>query len=122
MRIMIIRRADQSTEAGVRPGKELFRAMEEYNGEMAKAGVLREGVGLRPSATGARVKFDAGKPTVTDGPFAETKDLIAGFTMIDVKSMDEAIAWVKRWPREDGNVELEIRQVFEPEDFADLLK
>jgi PhnB protein len=122
MRVMIIRRADESTEAGVRPGKELFRAMEEYNGEMAKAGVLRDGVGLKPSAKGARVKFAAGKPTVTDGPFAETKELIAGFTMIEVKSMDEAIAWVKRWPREDGDVELEIRPLFEPEDFADLLK
>jgi hypothetical protein len=119
---MVIRKADQSTEAGAAPTQELFRAMMAYNGEMAKAGVFREGVGLRPSGTGARVRFRAGKPLVTDGPFAETKELIAGFTMLEVASLDEAIAWVKRWPREDGDVELEIRPLFEAEDFAELMK
>ena len=122
MRVMIIRRADAATEAGALPSKEAFRAMVQYNGEMAKAGVFRDGVGLRPSAKGTRVKFDRGTPTITDGPFAETKELIAGFTMLEVQSMDEAIAWVKRWPREDGDVELEIRPLFEPEDFAHLMK
>ena len=118
MRFMLIRRADKETEAGVPPSKELFAAMMKYNEEMVKAGVMLQGEGLQPSSKGARVKFSGGKPTVIDGPFTETKELIAGFTMIQVKSKEEAIEWVKRWPCRDaeGNVEVEIRQVFEAED------
>ena len=120
MRFMIIRKADKSTEAGVLPGEELLADMARYNEELVKAGVMRAGEGLQPSAKGARVKFSGGKPTVIDGPFAETKELIAGFTMIEVNSKEEAIDWVKRWPPRDGDgeVELEIRQVFELDDFA----
>ncbi len=118
---MIIRKADKNTEAGVMPGEELLTAMMNYNQDMLKAGVFVTGEGLQPSSKGVRIKFAAGKPTVTDGPFAETKELIAGFTMIQVKSREEAIAWVKKWPREDGEVELELRQVFEVDDFADAL-
>jgi hypothetical protein len=116
---MIIRRADENTEAGVMPGEELLDAMVRYHDEMAQAGILRAGEGLHPSAKGARVKFRDGEPVVTDGPFAEAKELIAGFSMIEVGSRDEAIAWVKKWPRLDGDVELEIRQVFEADDFGD---
>ena len=118
---MIIRKADKNTEAGVMPGEELLTAMMNYNQDMLKAGVFVTGEGLQPSSKGVRIKFAAGKPTITDGPFAETKELIAGFTMIQVKSREEAIAWVKKWPREDGEVELELRQVFEVDDFADAL-
>jgi hypothetical protein len=121
VRFMIIRKADKNTEAGVMPGEELLTAMMNYNQDMLKAGVFVTGEGLQPSSKGVRIKFAAGKPTITDGPFAETKELIAGFTMIQVKSREEAIAWVKKWPREDGEVELELRQVFEVDDFADAL-
>jgi hypothetical protein len=122
MRFMVIRRADKSTEAGDRPSKKLFEAMTKYHEDGAKAGIVLDGVGLHPSAKGARVTIAQGKPIVTDGPFTETKELIAGFTMIQVNSKEEAIAWVKGWPREDGDVELEIRQLFEPEDFARLVE
>jgi PhnB protein len=118
MRFMVIRRADKSTEAGGRPSKALLDAMMKYHEDGAKAGIVLDGTGLQPSSKGARVKIAGGKATVTDGPFAETKELIAGFTMIQAKSREEAIAWVKGWPREDGDVELEIRQLFEPEDVA----
>ena len=118
MRFMIIRKADKNTEAGVLPSQELLAAMMKYNEELLKAGVMLQGEGLQPSSKGVRVKLNAGKPTVVDGPFAETKELIAGFTMIQVRSKEEAIEWVKRWPIEDGNVELEIRQVFEADDFG----
>lgn len=120
MRFMIIRRADQDTEAGLLPSEQLLGAMMKYNGELLKAGVMLEGEGLQPSSKGARIKFSGGKPTVIDGPFTETKELIAGFTMIQVKSKEEAIEWVKRWPAMDGGgeVELELRQVFEAEDFG----
>jgi hypothetical protein len=118
---MIIRKADKKTEAGVMPGTELLSAMMNYNQQLADAGALVDGTGLRPSSYGARVNISGGKPTVVDGPFAETKELIAGFTMIQVKSKEEAIEWVKRWPIEDAPVELEIRQVFEPEDFGPAL-
>ena len=120
MRFMIIRRADEETEAGVMPSEELLDAMMKYNEELVKAGVMLQGEGLQPSSKGVRVKFSGGKPTVIDGPFTETKELIAGFTMIQVKSREEAIEWVKRWPPIDahGGLELEIRQVFEPEDFG----
>ena len=119
MRFMIIRKADKNTEAGVLPSQELLTAMMKYNEELVKAGVMLQGEGLQPTSKGARVKFAAGKPSVVDGPFTETKELIAGFTMIQVRSKEEAIEWVKRWPVEDGDVELEIRQVFEAEDFGE---
>jgi hypothetical protein len=115
---MIIRKADKNTEAGVMPSTELISAMLRYNEEMAKAGVFLDGEGLHPSSKGVRVKSSSGKRTVVDGPFTETKELIAGFTMIQVRSKEEAIEWVKRWPLEDGDVELEIRQVFEADDFG----
>jgi len=118
VRFMIIRKADEYTEAGILPSQELMAAMTKYNEEMAKAGVLLQGEGLQASAKGARVKFARGEPTITDGPFTETKELIAGFTMIQVKSKEEAIEWVKRWPTEDGDAELEIRQLFDAEDFV----
>ncbi|WP_211444637.1 YciI family protein [Collimonas humicola] len=123
MRFMIIRKADKATEAGEMPSEELLTAMIKYNEEMIQAGVMLAGEGLQPSAKGARIKFAGGKPTVLDGPFAETKELIAGFTMIQVKSKQEALEWVKRWPPLDagGGVELELRQVFEAEDFGDEL-
>jgi hypothetical protein len=119
MRFMIIRKADKNTEAGVLPSQELLAAMMKYNEELVRAGVMLQGEGLQPTSKGARVKLTAGKPTVVDGPFTETKELIAGFTMIQVRSKEEAIEWVKRWPIEDGDVELEIRQVFEADDFGD---
>jgi hypothetical protein len=118
MRFMIIRKADKGTEAGELPSEALLAAMLKYNDELARAGVLLQGEGLHPSSKAVRVKFDQGKPRVIDGPFAETKELIAGFTLVQVKSREEAIEWVRRWPREDGDVELEIRQVFEAEDFG----
>ena len=119
MRFMILRRADAATEAGVMPSEELLAAMGRYNEELVKAGVLRGGEGLHPSSRGTRVRFSKGKPTVIDGPFPETKELLAGFTMIEVGSREEAIEWVRRWPAldSDGEVVLEIRQVFEAEDF-----
>lgn len=119
MRFMIIRKADPDTEAGVMPSEQLIADMARYNEEMVNAGVMRAGEGLQPSAKGARVKFSGGKPTVIDGPFTEAKELIAGFSIIDVPSRDDAIAWVKRWPKldGDGDVEIEIRQLYELEDF-----
>ena len=121
MRFMIIRKADKQTEAGVMPSQALLESMGKYMEEMANAGVLRAGDGLRPSRDGARVKFRKGKPTVTDGPFAETKELIAGYAIIEVKSKQEALDWVKRWPADDadGEVELEVRPFYENEDFGD---
>src|SRR3712207_611789 len=107
MRFMIIRRADPQTEAGVLPPEAQIAAMADYNEEMVKAGVFLGGDGLRPSRHGARVSFRGGRPTVVDGPFAETKELIAGYTVIRVGSREEALEWVKRWPEED--VELELR-------------
>ena len=120
MRFMIIRKADEQTEAGVMPGEALLTAMGSYMGDLAKAGVLLAGEGLQPSSKGSRIRFSAGKPVVTDGPFAEAKELIAGFTLIEVSSREEALEWVKRWPAEDGDgaVELELRQVFEADDFG----
>jgi hypothetical protein len=120
MRFMIIRKADRDTEAGVMPSEQLLADMMRYNEEMVKAGVMLAGEGLHPSAKGARVKFSNGKPAVVDGPFTETKELIAGFTMIQVGSRQEALDWIRRWPASDagGNVELELRQVFEAEEFG----
>jgi hypothetical protein len=117
---MIIRRADAETEAGVMPSEALLAAMGRYNEQLVKAGVMLQGEGLQPSSKGAKVKFSSGTPRVIDGPFAEAKELIAGFTMIEVRSKEEAIEWVKRWPAIDGGgeVELELRQVFELADFG----
>lgn len=119
MRFMLIRKADKSTEAGVMPSEELLVAMGNYNEKMVKAGVMLEGEGLHPSAKGVRVRIGHGKPTVIDGPFAETKELIAGFSMIRVGSLAAAIEWVTQWPAEDGDAEIEIRQVYEAEDFGE---
>ncbi|MCO5397597.1 YciI family protein [Ralstonia soli] len=120
MRFMVLRLADQDTEASVMPSEALLTAMGKYMEELANAGVLLGGEGLHPSSRGARVEFKDGKPTVIDGPFAEAKGLIAGYAMLQVKSEEEALEWVKRWPALDGggNVRLEIRRVFEAEDFG----
>jgi hypothetical protein len=119
---MIIRKADKQTEAEPtpRPSEALLAAMGKYNEELARAGALLDGAGLHPSRNGARIKFSGGKPSVIDGPFAEAKELIAGYTLIQVKSREEAIEWVKRWPPLDGDgqVELELRQMYELEDFG----
>lgn len=121
MRFVVIRKADPDTEAGVMPSEALIEAMQRYNEEMVKAGVLLSGAGLKPSAQGARVSFRNGTPTVVDGPFAEAKELIAGFSVIEVASRAEALEWLRRWPAEDGggNVQLELRPLYELEDFGD---
>ena len=116
MRFMVLVKADKKSEAGALPSKELLAAMGKFNEEMMAAGVLLAGEGLQPSSKGARIKFAGGKRTVTDGPFPETKDLVAGFWMIEVKSRAEAIEWVSRVPFADGE-EIEVRQVFEASDF-----
>ena len=119
MRFMVIVRATAESEAGIMPKQELLAAMGKYNEELVKAGVLLAGEGLHPSSRGARVRFSGSKRTVTDGPFAETKELIAGFWLIQVKSLEEAIEWVKRCPNPfEGESDIEIRQVFEAEDFG----
>ncbi|MFC4857658.1 YciI family protein [Actinophytocola glycyrrhizae] len=121
MRFMLIRKADEESEAGVLPSEELLEAMGRYNEELARAGVLLSGDGLMPSDKGARVHFSGrGKPAVVDGPFAESKELVAGYSVIEVESLAEAVEWVKKWPVEDahGNAEIEIRQLTEPDDFA----
>jgi hypothetical protein len=119
MRFMVIVKADRNTEAGVMPSQELLTAMGKYNEELVNAGVLLAGEGLHPSSKGARVRFSGSDRTVIDGPFAETKELIAGFWIFQVKSLEEAIEWVKRSPNPlEGESEIEIRQVFEAEDFG----
>ena len=119
MRCMVLVKASKDSEAGVMPSEKLLAAMGKYNEELMKAGVLRAGEGLHPSAKGARVRFSGATRTVVDGPFPETSQLVAGFWMIEVKSRDEAIAWVKRCPNpHQGESEIEIRQVFEAEDFG----
>ena len=119
MRFMIIVKATKNSEAGVLPDEKLLTAMGKYNEELAKAGVLLAAEGLQPSSKGARVKFSGNKRTVIDGPFAETKELIAGFWLWQVKSKEEAIEWVKRCPNPfPGESQIEIRQVFEAEDFG----
>ena len=125
-RYMIIRKADAKTEAGFMPETpEIFEAMGAYMEEMAKAGILRGGDGLRPTREAKRVTVPrAGKPRVVDGPFTETKELIAGYTLIEVGSEAEALEWVKRWPAVDaidGEVTLELRRLYEEEDFGDAL-
>ena len=120
MRFMILLKADKNTEAGVLPDEKMLTEMGKYNEELVKAGVMLAGEGLQPSSKGARVKFSGTKRTVIDGPFAETKELIAGFWMIQVKSKAEAIEWVKRCPNPlEGEAEIEIRQVFEAADFGE---
>lgn len=119
MRFMVIVKADATSEAGVMPSERLLSEMGKYNEELVKAGVLLAGEGLHPSSKGARVKFSGSQRSVVDGPFSETKDLVAGFWLIQVKSKEEAIEWVKRIPNPDGvDSEIEIRQVFEAEDFG----
>lgn len=119
MRFMVIVKADKNSEAGVMPSKQLLEEMGKFNEELVKAGVMLAGEGLHPSSKGARVKFSNGKPIVTDGPFAETKELIAGFWIWQVKSREEVIDWLKRSPFGKGeDAELEIRQIFEVDDFG----
>jgi len=117
VRFMVIVKADQRTEAGILPSPELLEQMGRYNEELAKAGVLLAGEGLQASSKGARVRFGGARPTVIDGPFSETKELIAGFWILKAKSLADAIEWVKKAPMRGG--ELEIRQVFELEDFGE---
>jgi hypothetical protein len=117
MRFMVIVKANPESEAGVLPNQEVLTEMTKFNEELSKAGVMLAGEGLHPSSKGVRIRFDGKKQTVIDGPFAETKELIAGFWLWQVRSKDEAIAWLKRAPFQEG--EVEIRQVFEAEDFGD---
>ena len=119
MRFMILVKANKESEAGVLPDEKLLTDMGKYNEELVKAGVMLAGEGLQPSSKGARVRFSGNKRTVIDGPFTETKELVAGFWLWQVKSLEEAIEWVKRCPNPTGEEsEIEIRQVFEPEDFG----
>jgi len=119
MRFMLIVKADKNSEAGVMPDEKLLSEMGRYNEELVKAGVMLAGEGLHPSSKGARVKFSGTKRTVIDGPFPETKELVAGFWIIKANSKEEAIEWVKRCPNPmQGESEIEIRQVFEAEDFG----
>lgn len=121
MRFMIIVKATQDSEAGVMPEETLLAEMAAYHEELAKAGVLLDGSGLQPSAKGWRVKYDGARRTVVDGPFTETKELIAGYTLIQVKSREEALEWTRRFPNPAGDGrtgEIEVRQLFELEDFG----
>jgi hypothetical protein len=117
MRVMVIVKADKNSEAGVMPSREILTAMGKYNEELVKAGVMLAGEGLHPTSKGKRVRFSGGKHTIIDGPFTESKELIAGFWLWQVRSMDEAIEWLKRSPF-DGGTEIEVRQVFETDDFG----
>ena len=118
MRFMVIVPASKESEAGVLPDEKMLTAMGKFNAEMVKAGVMLAGEGLQPTSKGARIKFSDGKRTVIDGPFVETKELIAGFWLWQAKSMEEAVEWLKRAPF-DGGTEVEIRQIFEAEDFGE---
>ena len=118
MRFMVIVKANKDSEGGALPDEKILTEMGKFNEQLSKAGVMLAGEGLQPSSKGVRVRFDGSKRTVTDGPFAETKELIAGFWLWQVKSKEEAIEWLKRAPF-DGGTELEIRQVFETEDFGE---
>jgi len=119
VRFMIFVKADKNTEAGVMPSEKLLADMGKYNEELTKTGILLAAEGLHPSSKGARVRFSGASRTVVDGPFKETKDLVCGFWIFQVKSKEEAIAWVKRCPNPvEGETEIEIRQVFEAEDFG----
>jgi hypothetical protein len=117
MRFMVIVKASKESEAGEMPSHDILAAMGTYNEELVKAGVMLAGEGLQPSSKGARIKFNGDKRTVTDGPFAETKELVAGFWLWQCKSKQEAIEWLKRAPF-DGGTEVELRQIFEAEDFG----
>jgi hypothetical protein len=120
MRVMVLLKSNKDTEAGVMPSQKLLEDMGKYNEELVKAGIMLAGEGLQPTSKGKRVRFSGTKRSVIDGPFAETKELIAGFWMWKVKSMDEAVEWIKRCPNPTGeDAEVEIRQVFETEDFGD---
>ena len=122
MRVMVIVKANKQSEAGVMPDEKLLRDMGQFNEELSKAGLILAADGLHPSSKGKRVKFSGTNRTVVDGPFMETKELIAGFWIWKVKSMEEAVEWVKRCPNPHvGDSEIEIRQIFETEDFGDLL-
>ncbi|UHQ19281.1 YciI family protein [Lysobacter sp. KIS68-7] len=123
MRVMVFVKATPNSEAGVMPTEELFREMGEFNEQLAKAGILLAGEGLKPSSAGARVRFSGRNRTVTDGPFAETKELVAGFWLWQVQSMEEAIEWAKRCPNPmpDEDSDIEIRPVYELEDFGDVV-
>jgi hypothetical protein len=117
MRFIAMVKASKESEAGVLPSSEMLTKMGEFNEQMIRAGVMLAGEGLQASSKGSRIKFSGGKPSVTDGPFAETKELVAGFWLLQVKSKEEAIEWISRAPFTDA--EVEIRQVFEAEDFGD---
>ncbi len=117
MRVMVLVKENEQSEAGVLPDEKILTAMNKYNEELVKAGVMLAGEGLHPSSKGKRVKFNGANKTVIDGPFAESKELVAGFWLWQVKSMDEAVEWLKRAPF-DGGVEIEIRPVFETEEFG----
>lgn len=122
MRVMVIIKANEKSEAGIMPSERVLTEMTKFNEELVKAGVMLAGEGLHPSASAKRVRFSGDKTTVIDGPFAETKELIAGFWLWQVKSMDEAVEWVKRIPNPDNEeADIEIRQVGETEDFGDEL-
>ncbi len=118
MRVMVLVKADKNSEAGILPSAQLLTDMGKFNEELVKAGVMLAGEGIHPSSKGKRVRFAGGKKTVIDGPFSETKELIAGFWMWQVKSIEEAVEWLKRAPFEE--TEVEIRPVFEAADFGDL--
>jgi hypothetical protein len=118
MRVMVIVKANKDSEAGILPSRELLEDMGKFNEELVKAGVMLAGEGLHSSAKGVRVKFGGGKSIVTDGPFTETKELIAGYWLWQVKSLEEAVEWIRRSPFKKGNEEIEIRRVFEAEDFG----
>src|SRR5690606_29385223 len=123
MRVMVLIKANEKSEAGIMPSEQLLNEMTKYNEELVNAGIMLTGEGLRPSSKGKRVRFQDGKTTVIDGPFAETKELIAGFWIWKVKTMDEAVEWIKRVPNTDAEpgevAESEIRQISEMEDFGD---
>ena len=122
MRYMILVKANKDSEAGVKPSEELFACMADYHEQLAKAGVLLDASGLQPSSKGWRVKYSGGKRIVVDGPFTEAKELVAGYTMIQVKSKEEAVEWSRRFPNptlDGSDCEIEVRQIFELDDFGD---
>jgi hypothetical protein len=122
MRFMIIVKATKDSESGARPPEELFAAMADYHEQLVKAGVLLDASGLQPSSKGWRIKYSGGKRTVIDGPFTEAKELVAGYTLIQVKSREEAVEWSRRFPNpaiDRGDCEIEVRQLFELEDFGE---
>ena len=119
MRVMVLVKANEQSEAGVLPDAKILTEMGKFNEELVKAGVMLAGEGLDASSKGVRIKFDGGKQTVIDGPFAETKELVAGFWLWQVRSMDEAVEWLKRAPFKEG--EVEVRRVFEAEDFGEAM-